>query len=162
MAVNSRRLGFLAAALLLLPTCTRPTAVDDWQQVVRIIDGDTLVLADGRRVRLLGIDAPEMGFGDGISECYGPEATAFLLVLVDEAGWRLRLEYDEVRFDHYGRTLAYLWDGEGRMLNQIILREGYAVFIPYSDALRWWQRLDRAGEEARLAQRGLWHPDACP
>lgn len=147
---------------LLLPACTGPAPPCEWGEVERVIDGDTLVLHDGRRIRLLGLDAPEMGFGDVAAECFAPEAEAFLKALVVEADGRLRLELDEIEFDTYGRTLAYLWDRQGRMLNEEILREGYARYLPGSDAVRWRERLRLAGEEARLAQRGLWHPDACP
>lgn len=150
---------FILTAII---TCSGPTATDKWDVVDRVIDGDTLILEGGRRVRLMGLDAPEMDFGGGTHECYAPEATAFLNELVGTAGGRLRLELDEVEFDIYGRTLAYLWDRQGRMLNEEILREGYAVYMPDSDAVRWRERLRLAGEEAMLAQRGLWHPDACP
>jgi micrococcal nuclease len=94
-------------------------------------------------------------------ECYATESAAYLAELIEESGREIRLETDTRHFDIYGRVLAYLWNGAGEMLNEKILREGYAVYLPESDALRWRERLRRAGEEARLSSRGLWHPDAC-
>jgi micrococcal nuclease len=129
--------------------------------VERVIDGDTLVLEGGTRVRLLGLDAPEVGYGGKEPEYFAPASKAFLEQLVQKAGGELRLEYDRVRIDMYGRTLAYLWNREGGFLNEIILLEGYAVFYE-GDALRWRERLRLAAEEARRNQRGLWHPGAPP
>ena len=144
----------------LLGACTPLAPASDGIVVERIIDGDTLVLVDGIRVRLLGLDAPELARGGVEAECFGPEAKAFLEALVSAAGWRIRLEYEAVRRDRYGRTLAYLWDRD-RLLNEIILKEGYARFFA-GDAVRWRNRLEAAGAEARTGYRGMWHPDACP
>ena len=163
MVVVRRKAPRTAAFLIpLLAACTVPTAVGEWAGVDRVIDGDTLVLRDGERVRLLGLDAPEMGSGGASPECFAPEAKAFLDVLVVEADGQLRLQLDEVEFDRYGRRLAYLWDRQGRMLNEEILREGYARYYPAGHTVKWKERLRVAEEEARLSQRGLWHPDACP
>ncbi len=154
---------FLLCGLhLLLSSCSQLTASEEWVSVDRVIDGDTLLLEDDRRVRLLGLDAPEMGRGGGSPECFAPEATAYLTLLISETEGRIRLETDKRRLDVYGRVLAYLWNRQGEMLNEKILREGYALFVPESDAIRWNDRLRQAGEEARRSLRGLWHPDACP
>lgn len=152
----------LCGLLILLSSCSELTASEEWVSVHRVIDGDTLLLEDDRRVRLLGLDAPEMGWGGGSPECFAPEATAYLALLISETGGRIRLETDERRLDVYERELAYLWNRQGEMLNEKILREGYAIFIPESDAIRWNVRLRQAGEEAMQSLRGLWHPDACP
>ena len=128
--------------------------------VERVIDGDTIVLEGGVRVRLLGLDAPELGNNDGDSECYGPEATVFLESLITAADWSISLAFESVRYDRYGRTLAYLWDGES-FLNEVLLREGYARFHA-GDSVRWRDRLRLAATEAQAAQRGLWHPGVCP
>ncbi len=159
------RLPALALAIIALTVdpaaCAPPTAPGRrWVTVERVIDGDTVILTDGRRVRLLGLDAPETGSGAAEPECYAEEAAAFLTGLVDGAAGCLELESDRVEQDVYGRLLAYLWDPEGRMLNEIILREGCAVFIR-GDAVRWGDRLEAAGREAQENRRGLWHPDAC-
>lgn len=148
-------------SILVTSRCTIPVRFEERVRVERVIDGDTLVLEDGRRVRLLGLDAPELGYGGSESECYAPESKAFLELIVGQAKGEFSLEYDEIRFDRYNRTLAYIWNGKNRMLNEIILREGYAVFRA-GDAVRWLERLRQAEAEARLARRGLWHPAVCP
>ena len=118
------------------------------------------MLEGGTRVRLLGLDAPELGRNGEEPEYYGPEAKAFLEAIITEAGRLIFLTYEPVRYDRYGRTLAYLWDGD-RFLNEELLREGYATFYA-GDSVRWRERLRLAEAEARAAQRGLWHPGAWP
>jgi len=141
--------------------CSPPAGLPgEWVAASRVIDGDTLVLADGRRIRLLGLDAPEITGTDGEPECYAAEAKAFFEACLARTGGCVRLETDRVHTDRYARILAYLWDREGRMLNELILQEGYARFCA-GDALRWRDRLAAAGAEARAHQRGLWHPGAC-
>jgi endonuclease YncB( thermonuclease family) len=152
----------LCGLQFLLSACSELTASSDWVSVNRVIDGDTLLLEDDRKVRLLGLDAPEMDWGGGLGECFAPEAAAYLDLLVAEAGGCIRLETDKRHFDIYGRVLAYLWNRSGELLNEKLLREGYAVYVPESDAIRWNDRLRQAGEEAETSLRGLWHPDACP
>jgi len=141
-------------------SCTSVTAPDERVVVERVIDGDTIVLEGGVRVRLLGLDAPELGQHGGKSECYAPEAKVFLESLITGADRSIFLSFEPVRYDRYGRTLAYLWDGE-RFLNEVLLREGYARFHA-GDSVRWRERLRLAAAQAQAARRGLWHPGACP
>lgn len=78
-------------------------------EVARVIDGDTIVIDDGQRVRLIGIDAPESAHPDAERNTEaGEEASAFLKALLPE-GTTIYLEYDAEREDNYGRTLAYVW-----------------------------------------------------
>ena len=147
--------------IVVVPACSGPTSGWDWLPVARVIDGDTIELVGGERVRLLGLDAPELGHGGREPEYFAFASKAFLEQLVLDAGGELRLEYDRVRRDIYGRTLAYLWMSGGGFVNEIILPEGYAVFHE-GDAVRWRERLRRAAEEARHNQRGLWHPGSDP
>ena len=153
----------LAAALASGSGCRTPTRTDTEHALIeRIIDGDTVVLTDGRRIRLLGIDAPERGQGGRPDDCYAAEATAFLAGLIAAGGAVVRLEYEPERFDRYGRTLAYLWGGsEGEMLNEVMVREGYARYGDWGTSLRHRERLREAEARARSAWRGLWHPLAC-
>jgi len=158
---RSLRAAFLLFALSLTGTCSLPTRPAGIRvEVVRVIDGDTVVLTDDRRVRLLGLDAPELASGGSGAQCFASESAAFLTLTIARCEGRVRLETDRVACDRYGRTLAYLWDERGNMLNEVILREGYAVFMQ-GDAERWAERLAAAEAEARANRRGLWHPEAC-
>src|SRR5690554_6263424 len=76
-----------------------------------VIDGDTLDLADGRRVRLIGINAPEIGRQGNVSEPYAQAARKGLQQLVSNAD--LRLLVGEETKDRYGRTLGHLFDAQG-------------------------------------------------
>ena len=101
------------------PTLTRqPTPVNtDTVTVSKVVDGDTVELSDGRRVRYIGLNTPER------DQPYYQEATEANRQLVE--GRQVRLEFDQDTFDQYGRTLAYVWV-EGQMANLTMLRQGFA------------------------------------
>lgn len=124
--------------------------------VVRAIDGDTLELDGRERVRLIGIDTPETH--EASSErvrVFGERAKAFVRELV--VGNSVRLEYERgaLSRDRYGRTLAYVFLADGRLLNLEILRAGYGfayLRFPFARA----NEFRDAEAEARRARRGLW------
>jgi micrococcal nuclease len=118
----------------------------------RVYDGDTLVLRGGERVRLLGIDAPELG------EPYADDAKWALWDWV--RGKTMRLELDRQERDIYGRLLAHAYvesdDDEWVLVNAELVRQGWArlLFIPPNARYRTY--FDAALEEAKLQRRGLW------
>ncbi|MFZ5832119.1 MAG: thermonuclease family protein [Planctomycetota bacterium] len=123
-------------------------------EVLRVVDGDTLVLKDRTRVRLIGIDAPESVKPNYPVEPWGPEAAEFTRQFL--ATGPVRLSFDGDRTDQYGRTLAYVWVGE-QMLNEELLRAGLARYVPqyrYSAAMK--HAFAAAETEARTARRGIW------
>lgn len=122
--------------------------------VERVIDGDTLLLADGERLRLLGVDTPETVHPNRPVEPLGPEASQFTKRLVE--GKPVRLGFDKERKDRYGRLLVYVYV-DGLMLNEELIRAGLGeaqLQYPYSDAMK--RRFRQAENEAREARRGLW------
>lgn len=145
----------LAAALL---SCA-PTAVGAEDAVVRhVIDGDTIELSDGRLVRYIGLDTPELRRRVGDRwvedpEPFGREAKEANRRLVE--GRSLRLEYDAQTHDRYGRWLAYVFV-DGRMVNAALLEDGYAQLLTIPPNVKYAQELRRAAREAREARRGLW------
>ena len=123
-------------------------------RVERVVDGDTLVLSNGARVRLIGADAPETVHPERDVEPFGPEATAFAERFV--AGGEVELTFDGPRTDRYGRHRAYVWV-DGRMLNEELIRAGLATaetHYPFSEAVQL--RFQVAQAEAQLAGRGVW------
>lgn len=125
-------------------------------RVVAVVDGDTVEVAvAGRRetVRLLGVDAPETVHPERPVECFGPEAVAFTRSHL--LGRTVRLRFDRVRRDGYGRLLAYLEVG-GVRFNDVLLEGGYATLmvIPPNGS-HGRAMLDRE-LEARRSGRGLW------
>ncbi len=173
MAPNRSR-ALLGGALLLLGLCLGPWAslwpapaqarpaaapcpadrVDLQGRVAAVADGDTLRLADGRRVRLAGINAPEVAHEGRAAEPHGEEARARLRRLLPP-GSRVALRLGQQRQDRYGRLLAHVYR-EGRSIQATLLREGLAVAIVVPP--NGWHRACyfRMEAEARLARRGVW------
>jgi endonuclease YncB( thermonuclease family) len=140
---DSGRLGPLVG----LPEMSEP------RLCVRVIDGDTLELEGGERVRLIGVNTPESVDSGRPVERFGKEAAAFTRRLAE--GKRVQLEYDVERKDEYGRTLAYIYLSNGALLNREIVRQGYGYALtrfPYR-RMREFVELER---EAREQGRGLW------
>lgn len=129
-------------------------AGDEPVPVVRVVDGDTIWVGPEERVRLIGIDTPEVDWYGGQGECYGEEAGLFMRGLLE--GERVRLEYDEEPRDRYGRTLAYVYLEDGRMVNLLLVRRGYAAVSIFEPNDRYEGQLRIAEREAQEARRGLW------
>ena len=126
-------------------------------RVTRHTDGDTLWLSGIGKVRLIGVDTPEVYGG---VECYGREASAFverLLPLGARVTYRLGVE----QRDRYGRALAYLYTDRGRFVNLALVRRGYAqpLTIPPNDEFA--DRFVAAARRARARGAGLWARGAC-
>ena len=122
-----------------------------------VIDGDTVVLANGEHVRLVQIDTPELRGG----ECYGAQARALLRRLIPP-GTTVRVEADPRldQVDRYGRLLRYVHRA-GRNLNLALVRDGSAtVWFFDGDRGQYASALLTAAQSARRARRGLW--GACP
>jgi micrococcal nuclease len=131
--------------------------------VKRAIDGDSIELVDGQRVRYIGIDTPEMRRRNGRQwvkdpEPYAVEATAANRLLVE--GKTIRLEYDVQTHDKYGRLLAYVYV-EDRMINDVLLESGYATPMTVPPNVKYADRFRELSQQARQEQRGLW-ADAPP
>jgi micrococcal nuclease len=149
-----------AAALVLLappPDGGRPTG--GAATVVRVVDGDTLVVDLGGReatVRLIGIDTPETVDRDAPVECYGAEASARLGELLPP-GTAVRLVRDVEPRDVYDRLLAYVHRAsDGLVVNVSLVADGFAAerHLPPNTALR--PDIERAEQAARGAGLGLW------
>jgi len=139
---------------LLLPPPPPERLDADLYRVERVVDGDTLLLKNGARVRLIGADTPETVKPDHPVEPWGPEATAFTKDFV--RGGKVRLEFDQTRKDKHGRFLAYVWVGD-RMLNEELIRAGLArarTFFHYRSDMK--TRFRNAEKEAQAAGRGLY------
>jgi micrococcal nuclease len=141
----------LAAFAFLTRGDARQSAV-----VARVVDGDTIELVGGQRVRLVQIDTPEKRV-----ECYGDEASALTQRLIP-AGTHVRIEQDQKldQVDRYGRTLAYVWKGD-EDVNVTLVRAGAAgVWFFDGRRGRHAKELLNAAEQAQADRQGLW--DACP
>lgn len=139
---------FLLAALLMLQSAQASEV-----RVRLVPDGDTLRLTDDRRVRLAGIDAPETGMRDGRPEYFAAEARARLKALTD----RQTLTLESSHSDRYGRVIGWLYDGEGRLLNAVLVAEGLATFYHHAgNDASLQQRLLEAQHRAMDTRAGFW------
>jgi micrococcal nuclease len=126
-------------------------------RVTKHTDGDTLWLSGIGKVRLIGVDTPEVYGG---VECYGREASAFverLLPLRSRVSYSLGVE----ERDRYGRALAYVYLDDGRFLNLMLVRRGYAQPLTIPPNVEHAERFARAARKARRRGAGLWAAGAC-
>jgi len=123
-------------------------------RVRSVTDGDTVTLTDGRRVRLIGINAPETAHDGRPAEPLAQAARARLADLVGHG--EVALEFEATRQDHYGRDLAHLWLPDGRLVQDELLASGLAAAIAVPPNIRYLDRYLAAEAGARRAHRGLW------
>ncbi len=123
-------------------------------RVVRVLDGDTIVLDNDEIVRLIGVDAPEIHHSEIPVQRFGKEATEFLKQFIEGFECTLEYEPDDIR-DQYGRLLAYVFV-EGRLVNAEIIRRGYAYAYTRFPFRRRAEFI-ALEHEARRHQYGLWH-----
>lgn len=138
----------------------RPVGATETARVVRVVDGDTLIIDRGRgseRLRYIGIDAPESVKPDTPVEFMGKEASAANAALVE--GATVVLEKDVSETDRFGRLLRYVWlkDGEAWLFVDLeLVRQGYAQAVTFPPDVRWTDTLRAAERVARDAGLGLW------
>jgi micrococcal nuclease len=146
-------------ALTLAAACAGPPCGETEAKVARVIDGDTIELESGIRVRYLLVDTPEVS-----RDCFAENGKSFNSEMV--LGKTVHLSYDERCTDHFGRSLAYV-SVDGQEVNPLLVQRGYAcvLFIPPDGASRVGE-FDALEREANIARRGLWSachplPPAC-
>ncbi len=120
--------------------------------VERIVDGDTIVCEAVGRIRLIGMDTPEMS-----QEPFGRMATEALAELIP-VGSAVELEPDVEPRDRYGRLLSYIWI-DGMLVNWLLVRHGYAVLLTYPPNVQYVDQLATAQKQAREDKLGLWSID---
>jgi len=130
-----------------------PVPADEWLEIAEVLDGDTLRLVDGRSVRFIGINAPEVAHRNRQGEPGGVEAQTFLSEYL--AGRRIRLEREGEEKDRYGRLLAHVHTAEGNVA-EALLRAGMAWVSLYPGESTHTARYLELEAEARTAATGLW------
>ena len=125
----------------------------DLARVKRVVDGDTLLLTNGERVRLIGVDTPETKHPQKPVQYFGKEAYLFTKRMVE--GKEVRLEYDWQKRDKYGRLLAYVYLLDGTFLNAEIIKQGFG-FAYTRFPFKFLEEFRRYEREARENRRGLW------
>lgn len=165
----------LLAVVLLLGACVQPaltsapslraggpTGPTELADVVRVVDGDTIIVDIGGqdfRLRYIGLDAPESVRPNFPVQEFGREASAVNARLV--GGRSVVLEKDVSDTDRFGRLLRYVWLDEGGqwlMVNIELVRLGFAAAGAYPPDVKYQDLLRAAERDARDAGRGLWAP----
>lgn len=124
-------------------------------RVQRVVDGDTVVLAGGDRVRYIGIDTPESVKPGVPVQCFAEAAGRANERLVE--GEKVRLRFDAERRDRYGRLLAYVYRSrDGLFVNAELVRRGYATTLTIPPNVAHAGEFRRLARGARRAGRGLW------
>jgi len=145
-------LSLLVISYLLSSYSHAPTG----QRVIKVLDGDSIILANGEEVRYLGIDTPEYG------QPFAEEAREFNRRLVKDR--TVELEFDIEKRDHYGRLLAYVFVGK-TFVNAELVKAGYAYVYTNPPNVKYRKLFLRLQKEARENRRGLWSrevPDTEP
>jgi len=125
-------------------------------QVVYVYDGDTVKLNDGRRLRLIGINTPEIGDKDQATQPLADAARSALQRLLETNNRILLLQYGRQNHDHYGRLLAHAFLEDGDNVAVYLLQQGLATTLvvpPNSWGADCYQHVE---DEARLDRKGLW------
>ncbi len=122
--------------------------------VKEVIDGDTIVLDNGEKVRYIGVDTPELDDNTKGLECYGIEATERNRDLVK--GKQVRLFKDVSERDRYGRLLAYVYRDDGVFVNYELVKGGFAVAAAYPPDVQKAELFSVMEREARADKTGMW------
>lgn len=121
-----------------------------------VVDGDTIVVAGGTRVRLIGVDTPETKDPNRPVGCFGAEASTFTATLVPP-GTAVRLVGDVEQRDRYGRLLAYVYRrADGLFVNAELLRRGYAQLLTVPPNVAHTDEFVALSRQAREGGQGLW------
>jgi micrococcal nuclease len=148
---------FLPALLSAAPPC--PAAPETPAlDIRRVIDGDTLVLADGRHVRFIGINAMELGHDGAVDQPYAAAARDALKDLIKLHGGLVRLEPGSETYDEHGRSLAYIFTSNGEDLGLDLIKSGLAVVIAVPPDVSRLECYVAAETDARAAHLGIWSP----
>jgi len=140
----------LFASLLIYPT---ECAQENIFTVTKVIDGDTLTLNDGTKIRLIGVDTPELHHPTKPVQFFAEEASKFTRNLVE--GKKVKLAYDWQKIDKYDRTLAYVYLMDGTFVNAEIVKQGYG-FAYTKYPFKYMDNFRKYEKEAREKGIGLW------
>lgn len=135
------------------PKFTNEIETSEGTLVTRVVDGDTIEVEGGQRIRYIGIDTPETVHPNVKTECFGQAASAKNKELVE--GKYIRLEKDTSETDKYGRLLRYVYLGDV-FINDYLVREGFASASTYPPDIKHQREFKDSEAVARNNSKGLW------
>ena len=130
-------------------------SADETVEVTHVIDGDTVILKDGRHIRLIGINTPEIG-SNGKASKPGAKAAQKHLQSLLKGHRQIFLKFDAEEFDRYQRTLAHLFLPDGKNIQANLLAEGLAIPLTIPPNLIYLDCYLHHSNQAITSQRGLW------
>lgn len=147
-----------------LSDASAPKSKPVYLPLVRVIDGDTIDVLEGNevvRVRLIGVDTPEVVDPRKPVQCFGKEASTRTRALLVSGLVQLVSDDTQGTYDKYQRRLAYVFTPDGTHLNLELIRGGYAHEYTYRTPYSYQAKFKQAEREAREAKRGLWADGVC-
>ena len=140
-----------------------PDRIDEYAVVRSVLDGDTIHLDDGRKIRLIGINTPELERDQMPPQAYAGQARAFLQNTIASDGRRVGLRLGETRYDRHERTLAHVFTPDGDNVQAMLLQQGFAQAIAYPPNTAFADCYAQQERMARCANTGIWsHPQYAP
>jgi len=136
-----------------------PSRIDETTEVQRIHDGDTVKLKDGRKVRLIGIDTPELARKSRPAQAYASNAKDALIKLLKQSNNQIGMSFGTERHDKYKRTLAHLYMPDGNNIQDFLLKNGFATAFTTPPNDRFSDCYKAAELKAINKNRGIWSLD---
>jgi micrococcal nuclease len=147
-----------------------PISASEWYPVAKVVDGDTIDVLVGSstvRVRLIGLDTPEVVDPRKPVQCFGKEASEKMKEIFESSPARLEIDSSQGMYDKYARLLAYVFvpdetnKPEGALVNRYMIAEGYGHEYTYDIPYKYMDDFKSAEREAREKQKGLWASGVC-
>lgn len=156
------RASFWGALFLWTATaCAQPLCpaaqVDERVRVAYVIDGDTLILRDGRKLRLIGVNTPELGHDGKQADPLAEDARRFLQRLVRESGGQIDIRLGSESRDRHGRLLAHAYQTDGDCIEARLIEAGLAARVAIPPNVENQDCLARVEDTARAQARGIWN-----
>lgn len=133
-------------------------------KVDKVVDGDTIWVQEGDRsvkIRLIGLDTPEVHDPRKPVQCFGVEASDHAKQELTGKSVYLEADPSQNGKDKYGRDLAYVWTASGQLFNLEMISEGFGFEYTYDVRYRYQQQFRAAEDDARKNGRGLWAATSC-
>ncbi len=134
----------------------RTDQIDEFAVVRYVHDGDTVHLEDGRKVRLIGINAPELARDNRPEQAYAQQARAFLNKALANHDYRVGLRYGMTRHDRHQRTLTHLFTPDGNNIQALLLQQGLAQAIAHPPSVAFADCYAQQEHVARCDGAGIW------
>jgi len=136
-----------------------PPFIGPSYQVIKVIDGDTIVLKNGRHLRYIGIDTPEINWKNiSQSDCYAWQAREINKKLV--LGKKIKLKKDVSETDKYNRFLRYVYVGN-LFVNDYLIKQGYAHLLTIPPDIKYSHIFKDSQKQAKKNNKGLWNSKTC-